>query len=163
MRKVAPLLDLRYMERPKGVSNGQGRLGTHGRTVGADRSSATETEAEQARRHRPDFTRLVGTGGMPSAHAASVTALSVAVGIGQGWQSPLFGVAAFLSLVVMYDATGIRRAAGRQAQILNRMLEEMKDYHRLDPERLTELLGHTPFEVFVGAAYGALLAFALHP
>jgi uncharacterized protein len=116
-----------------------------------------------ATRHRPDFTRLVGTGGMPSAHAASVTALSVAVGIGQGWTSPLFGVAAFLSLVVMYDATGIRRAAGRQAQILNRMLEEMKDYHRLDPERLTELLGHTPLEVFVGAAYGALLAFALHP
>jgi uncharacterized protein len=64
---------------------------------------------------------------------------------------------------VMYDATGIRRAAGRQAQILNRMLEEMKDYHRLDPERLTELLGHTPLEVLVGAAYGALLAFALHP
>jgi uncharacterized protein len=114
-------------------------------------------------RHRADFTRLVGTGGMPSAHAASVTALSVAVGIGHGWETPLFGVAAFLSLVVMYDATGIRRAAGRQAQILNRMLEEMKDYHRLDPERLTELLGHTPLEVFVGAAYGALLAFALHP
>lgn len=116
-----------------------------------------------ARRHRPDFTRLVGTGGMPSAHAASVTALTMAVGLGQGWNSPLFGVSAFLSLVVMYDATGIRRAAGRQAQILNRMLEEMKDYHRLDPERLTELLGHTPLEVLVGAAYGALLAFALHP
>jgi uncharacterized protein len=116
-----------------------------------------------ASRNRPDFTRLVGTGGMPSAHSASVTALSVAVGLGEGWNSALFGVSAFLSLVVMYDATGIRRAAGRQAQILNRMLEEMKEYHRLDLERLSELLGHTPLEVLVGAAYGALLAFALHP
>ncbi len=115
------------------------------------------------RRRRADFTRLVGTGGMPSAHAASVTALSTAVGIGQGWQSPLFGVTAFFSLVIMYDATGIRRAAGMQARILNRMLEELQDYHKLKPERLSELLGHTPLEVVVGAVYGALLAFALHP
>ena len=116
-----------------------------------------------AKRRRADFTRLVGTGGMPSAHAASVTALSTAVGIGQGWQSPLFGAAAFFSLVIMYDATGIRRAAGMQARILNRMLEEMHDLHKLKPERLSELLGHTPLEVLVGAVYGALLAFALHP
>ncbi len=115
------------------------------------------------RRHRADFTRLVGTGGMPSAHSASVTALSVAVGIGQGWTSPLFGVIAYFSLVIMYDATGIRRAAGRQARVLNQMLEELKDYHKLEGERLIELLGHTPLEVLVGAAYGALLAFALHP
>jgi len=115
------------------------------------------------RRRRADFTRLVGTGGMPSAHAASVTALSTAVGLGQGWDSPLFGVAAFFSLVIMYDATGIRRAAGMQARILNRMLEELQDYHTLKPERLSELLGHTPLEVVVGAVYGALLALALHP
>lgn len=114
-------------------------------------------------RRRADFTRLVGTGGMPSTHSASVTALSVAVGIGEGWRSTLFGVAAFFSLVTMYDATGIRRAAGMQARVLNRMLEELQDYHKLKPERLTELLGHTPLEVLVGAAYGALLAFALHP
>lgn len=116
-----------------------------------------------ATRRRPDFTRLVGTGGMPSAHSASVTALSTAVGLAEGWHSTLFGVAAFFSLVVMYDATGIRRAAGMQARILNRMLEEMHDLHKLKPERLSELLGHTPLEVLVGAVYGALLAFALHP
>ena len=115
------------------------------------------------RRHRPDFTRLVGTGGMPSAHAASVTALSTAVGIGQGWGSPWFGIAAFFSLVTMYDATGIRRAAGRQARILNRMIDDMRDHHTLHGERLAELLGHTPLEVVVGAVYGALLAFALYP
>lgn len=115
------------------------------------------------RRRRADFTRLIGTGGMPSAHAASVTALSVATGIGEGWDAPLFGVTAFFSLVIMYDATGIRRAAGRQARLLNRMLVELKDYHRLEGERLIELLGHTPLEVVVGAAYGAVLAFALYP
>lgn len=114
-------------------------------------------------RRRPDFTRLMGTGGMPSAHSASVTALAAGVGIGSGWGSPLFGVAAFFALITMYDATGIRRAAGRQARILNQMMHELREYHKLEPERLAELLGHTPVEVFVGAAYGALLAFLLHP
>lgn len=114
-------------------------------------------------RRRVDFTRLLGTGGMPSSHSASVVAMSVGVGLGHGWDSPLFGVAAFVSLIVMYDATGIRRAAGRQAQILNRMLEELKDYHKLHGERLKELLGHTPLEVLVGAAYGAFIAFLFHP
>jgi uncharacterized protein len=114
-------------------------------------------------RRRFDFTRLLGTGGMPSAHSASVTALAVAAGLSEGWSSPLFGVASFFALVVMYDATGIRRAAGRQAQVLNRMLEELREYHTLEAERLKELLGHTPLEVLAGAAYGAFLALALHP
>ncbi len=111
---------------------------------------------------RLDFTRLVGTGGMPSSHSASVTALSVAVGLEAGWSSTLFGAVAFFSLVIMYDAAGLRRAAGRQATVLNRMLEELKDYHKLEPVRLRELLGHTPLEVLVGAAYGALLALVLY-
>jgi uncharacterized protein len=112
---------------------------------------------------RPDFTRLVGTGGMPSSHSASVTAVTVAVGLEIGWNSALFGAVAFFSLVIMYDATGIRRAAGIQARILNRMLDELKDYHKLEPVRLKELLGHTPLEVFAGAAYGAIIALLLHP
>lgn len=115
------------------------------------------------RRRRPDFTRLIGTGGMPSAHSASVTALSVAVGIGEGWSSPLFAVAAFFSVITMYDATGIRRAAGKQARMLNRLVEELRAHHKIDPERLAELLGHTPLEVLVGALYGAVLAFLLYP
>lgn len=112
---------------------------------------------------QPDFTRLVGTGGMPSSHSASVTAVTVAVGLEIGWNSALFGAVAFFSLVIMFDATGIRRAAGIQARILNRMLDELKDYHKLEPVRLKELLGHTPLEVFLGAAYGAALALLLHP
>jgi acid phosphatase family membrane protein YuiD len=110
-----------------------------------------------------DFTRLVGTGGMPSSHSASVTALTMAVGMEAGWNSTLFGATAFFSLVIMYDATGIRRAAGRQASMLNRMLDELKDYHKLETVRLKELLGHTPLEVIVGAAYGVLVALLLHP
>jgi acid phosphatase family membrane protein YuiD len=115
------------------------------------------------RRRRPDFTRLIGTGGMPSAHSASVTALSVGVGIGEGWGSPIFAVAAFFSVITMYDATGIRRAAGRQARMLNRLVEDLRAHHTIDPERLAELLGHTPLEVLVGALYGAVLAFLLYP
>ncbi|HEX5520994.1 MAG TPA: divergent PAP2 family protein [Longimicrobiaceae bacterium] len=114
-------------------------------------------------RRRADFTRLTGTGGMPSAHAATVMALSTAVGLTEGWGSALFGVSLIFALVTMYDATGIRRAAGRQARVLNRMLEELKEYHTLEGERLMELLGHTPLEVLVGAGYGILLAFVLCP
>ena len=115
------------------------------------------------RRNRPDFTRLIGTGGMPSAHSASVTALAVAMGLSAGWGSPVFGLAAFFALLTMYDATGIRRAAGRQARILNQLAEGLREHHKLDLERLAELLGHTPLEVLVGALYGAVLAFLLYP
>ena len=115
------------------------------------------------RRNRPDFTRLIGTGGMPSAHSASVTALAVGVGLSEGWGSSVFGLATFFAVITMYDATGIRRSAGMQARILNRLVEELREHHKLDMERLAELLGHTPLEVVVGALYGAVLAFALHP
>ncbi len=112
---------------------------------------------------RVDFQRLTGTGGMPSSHAASVAALATAVGLEEGWRSPLFGVAAFFSLVVMYDAAGIRRAAGRQARILNRMIDDLKAHHVIGGEQLIELLGHTPLEVLIGTAYGIVLALVLHP
>ncbi|HEX6939800.1 MAG TPA: divergent PAP2 family protein [Longimicrobiales bacterium] len=112
---------------------------------------------------RIDFRRLTGTGGMPSSHAASVAALATAVGLEEGWRSPVFGVAAFFSLIVMYDAAGIRRAAGRQARILNRMIDDLKAHHVIGGERLIELLGHTPLEVLTGTAYGIALALALHP
>ena len=112
---------------------------------------------------RPDFTRLIGTGGMPSAHSASVTALSVGVGLSEGWSAPIFAVAAFFSIITMYDATGIRQAAGKQARMLNRLVEDLHEHHKITPERLAELLGHTPLEVLVGALYGAVLAFLLYP
>ena len=91
---------------------------------------------------------------MPSAHAASVSTLTTLVGLHEGFSSTLFGVTLFFSLIVMYDAAGLRRAAGRHAMVLNRLIDE----HFKNPERgaqkLMELLGHTPFEVLVGALLG---------
>lgn len=111
---------------------------------------------------RVDFQRLTGTGGMPSSHAASVAALATTVGLQEGWNSPIFGVAAFFSMIVTYDAAGIRRAAGRQARVLNRMIDDLKAHHVIGGERLIELLGHTPLEVLAGTAYGIALALVLH-
>lgn len=112
---------------------------------------------------RVDFTRLTGMGGMPSAHAASVSALSTCVGLEAGWNSTSFGAVAFISLLIIYDATGIRQAASRQAQLLNQMLEDLRTQHTIRGERLVERLGHTYAEVFVGTMYGVLLALLLHP
>jgi acid phosphatase family membrane protein YuiD len=107
-----------------------------------------------------NFKRLVELGGMPSAHSASVAALSTGVALEQGVTSALFGVTAFYSLMTMYDAAGIRRSAGRQAEVLNRIVDELRISGRVREERLLELLGHTPFEVLVGAALGIVFALA---
>lgn len=100
---------------------------------------------------RFDATRLVGTGGMPSSHSALVMALAFGIGKQEGFASPHFAIGLILALVVMYDAAGIRRAAGKQAEILNLLIEK----HQVpDREKLKELLGHTPLEVFAGAILG---------
>jgi len=95
---------------------------------------------------------------MPSSHAASVAALSTSVAITEGIRSPLFGVTLYFSAIVMYDAAGLRRAAGRQAMILNRLIDEHFAHSQKDTQRLMELLGHTPLEVFCGAALGVASA-----
>ena len=115
------------------------------------------------RTRRADFTRLSGMGGMPSAHSASVCALSTVVGLETGFGSTLFGAVAFFSGLVLYDAAGIRQAAGRQAQLMNQMLDDLKAHHSIQSERLIELLGHTALEVTVGALYGIALALMLYP
>src|SRR5262245_49062122 len=111
---------------------------------------------EYFRTGRWNLRRFVETGGMPSSHSASVAALSTSVGIQAGFRSILFAVTLYFSLVVMYDAAGLRRAAGRHAMVLNRLIEE----HFKNPEegahKLMELLGHTPFEVLVGAVLGVI-------
>jgi hypothetical protein len=108
---------------------------------------------------RPHLARLFQMGGMPSSHSAAVAALSTAVFLEAGPASPVTGATLFFSLLVMYDAAGLRRAAGRQATILNQLLEGHTD-RQLRDRRLLELLGHTPFEVFVGAALGVALSLA---
>lgn len=112
---------------------------------------------------RVDFTRLTGMGGMPSSHAAAVAGLSTAVGIEAGWDSTLFGAVTFVSLLVIYDATGIRQAASSQARLLNKILDDLKAHHTIRGERLVESLGHTVAEVAVGVAYGILVALWLYP
>ncbi len=96
---------------------------------------------------------------MPSSHAASVAALSTCVGLNEGFRSSLFGATLFFSLIVMYDAAGLRRAAGRHASVLNRLIEEHFQDQK-DTQRLMELLGHTPLEVLVGALLGVATALA---
>ena len=106
--------------------------------------------------------RFVETGGMPSSHAASVCALSTCVGLREGIGSVLFQVVLLFSLIVMYDAAGLRRAAGRQATLLNRILHEHIQLPGPPHERLRELLGHTPIEVLVGAVIGVLFSLAIY-
>jgi acid phosphatase family membrane protein YuiD len=107
----------------------------------------------------PNFRRFVETGGMPSSHAAGVCALTTSVGIREGVTTPLFGVSLYFSLIVLYDAAGLRRAAGRQAMILNRLIQQHWEHADADAHRLMELLGHTPLEVLVGALLGIASAF----
>ena len=111
------------------------------------------------RTRRWNLRRFVETGGMPSSHAASVAALSTMVGLSQGFRSAIFDVTLFFSLIVMYDAAGLRRAAGRQAVVLNRLIEEHFAHPEAGAQRLMELLGHTPLEVLVGALLGMASAF----
>jgi hypothetical protein len=91
---------------------------------------------------------------MPSSHAAIVMGLTTAVGKYAGVSSASFAIALIFSFVVMYDAAGLRRAAGRQAAILNRLVEDLMHMRGVQEQRLRELLGHTPFEVVVGALLG---------
>lgn len=110
-----------------------------------------------------DFRRLVGSGGMPSSHSAFVTSLAAAVGLEKGFSGVEFAICAVFALVVMYDAAGVRRAAGQQARILNKLVEqwEKSDFSDTD-KRLKELLGHTPKEVFAGALLGIAIALLRH-
>ncbi len=108
-------------------------------------------------RHGKFNTRmLTSAGGMPSSHSSAVCALTTSIALTEGMRSTLFAVALVLSFVVMYDAAGVRRAASIQARILNQIIDELFQGHPISETRLRELLGHTPFEVFVGAALGIL-------
>ena len=105
-----------------------------------------------------DLKRFVGSGGMPSSHSAFVMALSTSIGRLQGWDSPLFAIALSFAFVVMYDAAGVRRAAGKQAEILNIIIMDAIEHKGLKEERLKELIGHTPIEVIIGGIIGIITA-----
>lgn len=109
-----------------------------------------------------DFGVLVSTGGMPSAHSASVSALAASVGMRAGFSSALFATTLAFASIVMFDAQSVRRAAGHQAALLNQIVEELFKEHHLSQQKLAELLGHTRVEVFAGMITGILVAVAIH-
>lgn len=103
-----------------------------------------------------DFKLFVGTGGMPSSHTATVMAASTSVGLYSGFDSAVFMVCLCFSIVVISDALGVRRAAGRQAAVLNQILDEI-GHNNFKTVRLRELLGHTPIEAFAGILIGIII------
>lgn len=105
---------------------------------------------------RLDVKRIIGAGGMPSSHSAIVSSLATCVGKEYGFNSGIFAIAFVMAFVVMYDAAGVRRAAGKQAGILNKILETPGLTTLEVQEKLVEMLGHTPIQVFVGAILGVL-------
>ncbi|MCM8801322.1 MAG: divergent PAP2 family protein [Candidatus Omnitrophica bacterium] len=108
---------------------------------------------------RFDFRWFVGTGGMPSSHAAGASCLATSVGLKYGFDSVYFALAAVFAIVVMFDAQGVRRATGKQASILNKMMEDIYFKGRIQEGYLRELIGHTPVEVIMGFLLGIVIAF----
>ncbi|MFA5275983.1 MAG: divergent PAP2 family protein [Candidatus Omnitrophota bacterium] len=105
-----------------------------------------------------DFRWLIGSGGMPSSHAAGAACLATAVGLEQGFNSVYFALAASFAIVVMFDAQGVRRSTGKQARILNKIMDDIYWQGKIEELRLRELIGHTPIEVIIGLILGITIA-----
>ena len=111
---------------------------------------------------RFNFKWFVGTGGMPSSHAAGVTAMVTSVGLHEGLGTALFGVALMFTVVVICDATGVRRSSGQQAIILNKIMDDIYWKKRIQENRLKELVGHTPVQTLAGIITGLAVAFLIY-
>ncbi len=111
------------------------------------------------REKRFNFKWFIGTGGMPSSHAAGVAALATTCGLATGFGSVTFALAAVFALVTMFDAQGVRRSAGEQAAILNQVMDDMYWKGKIEAGRLIELIGHSPLQVIIGSILGIMLAF----
>ena len=114
---------------------------------------------------RFQWDRLFGDGGMPSSHSATVTAVAVMTGQRCGWDSPIFAIAAILAMIVMHDAMGVRQETGKQAKVINSMVEIINSFGRgeLTPEEtLKEFVGHTRRQVVVGAVLGGVIALVMN-
>lgn len=114
------------------------------------------------REKRFNFRWFVGSGGMPSSHAAGVSALAASIGMTHGFNSALFAITLTFALIVFFDAQGVRRSSGKQAVILNKMLDDIYWKKKFDETQLKEFLGHTPVEVFAGAALGVVVALLMY-
>ena len=111
---------------------------------------------EYAYTKKMDKSMFFGTGGMPSSHSAFVVAMASSVGTVEGLHSPIFAVALAFALIVMYDAAGVRRAAGKHAEVINNLMERLEKVGIRPDQKLKELLGHSPIEVMAGALWGIL-------
>jgi hypothetical protein len=114
------------------------------------------------REKRFNFKWFVGTGGMPSSHTAGVTAMAASVGLYQGVDTPLFGVTLMFSVIVIFDAQGVRRATGQQAGILNAIMDDIYFKKKIPEKKLKELIGHTPFQVIMGIILGLAVALFIY-
>lgn len=104
------------------------------------------------------FERFHGSGGMPSSHTSTIVAASTAIGLTLGFETPMYALSLIMAFIVMYDASGVRRSVGKQAKLLNDIIEDLFEHKQLQEERLKELVGHKPTEVFVGAILGVIVA-----
>jgi acid phosphatase family membrane protein YuiD len=109
-------------------------------------------------RRRWNWALLLSTGGMPSSHSALVVSAAASIGLNIGFGSPLFALAVAIAMVVVYDATGIRRQAGLHAQKINILIEELLKGHPVSDKQLKEVLGHSPLEVLGGVVLGIVIA-----
>ncbi len=114
------------------------------------------------REKRFNFKWFIGTGGMPSSHAAGATALATSCGLQEGFQSVVFALATVFAIVTMFDAQGVRRCAGQQAAILNQVLDDIYWKGKLEGDRLMELIGHSPLQVIIGGFLGIGLAWIFY-
>lgn len=112
--------------------------------------------------HRLVWSRLVGDGGMPSGHSATVTAVALSIGLEGGFGTPLFALACFVAIIVMHDAMGVRRETGKQSEVLNHLAAVVYNKELSPEEKLKEFIGHSPLQVFFGFLLGILVAILLH-
>ncbi|MBF0494947.1 MAG: divergent PAP2 family protein, partial [Candidatus Omnitrophica bacterium] len=111
---------------------------------------------------RFNFKWFIGTGGMPSSHASGVAALAASVGMQEGVGSAMFALALMFATVVVFDAQGVRHSTGRQAEALNKILDDIYWKKRIQEDRFKELVGHTPVQVLAGVLLGLIVAFTLY-
>lgn len=110
---------------------------------------------------RIDLARIFTSGGMPSSHSSFVTSLATLIGLEKGFNSTDFAIVVVFALIIMYDASGVRRAVGKQAAILNQIVDDVHHGKHIKQDKLKELIGHTPVEVWMGAILGIVVALVM--